>query len=120
MQWLLPERDIAERRNKMAATVISSTLLNETRQRWLKEIVAVKYIMNGTTYTGQIQEKVVAGNAARFDIGITKRTGNGTDTITQVLLCKSDGSTVVTVNGPFTKRGTQGRYIRINLNLKEG
>lgn len=103
------------------AIVVSTNLMDATRQQWLNDIVACKYVMNGTTYTGTIQEKHIVGNAARFNIGITKRgTESGTDTITKVMLYRRNGEQAVVINGTFKKNSLQGRFFRFNLILEEG
>jgi len=105
----------------MAAVVISTNLVSDTRKQWLQDIIACKYIMNGTTYEGTIQEKEIVGDAARFHIGITKRVAaGGTDTITKVMLYRRNGEVAAEITGPFTKKQLQGRYFRLNLILKEG
>lgn len=104
-----------------ASSVIAAGLINDTRQQWLDDIVACKYVMNGSTYIGEIQEKKIVGNAARFNIGITKRSeSSGNDAITKVMLYRRNGQQAVEINGSFEKMKIQGRFFRFDLILKEG
>lgn len=104
-----------------ANSVVATSLINDTRQQWLDDIIKCKYVMNGSTYDGDIQEKQIVGNAARFNIGITKRSeGSGNDTITKVMLYRRNGQQAVEISGSFTKMKVQGRYFRFDLILKEG
>ena len=103
-----------------ASSVIAEGLINDTRQMWLNDIISCKYVMNGNTYNGEIQEKAIVGNAARFSIGITKRSeSSGNDTITKVMLFRRNGQQAVEINGSFTKMKIQGRYFRFDLILRE-
>lgn len=96
-------------------------LIDETRAAWLDRIVKCKYVMNGSTYDGVIQEKKISGNIVRFNIGITKRSdGSGQDSITRVMLIDKAGNTMATIDGSYTKKNIQGRFFRVDLILKEG
>ena len=103
------------------AIVVSTNLVDSTRQQWLEDIITCKYVMNGITYKGEIQEKQIVGEAARFNIGITKRgQESGEDTITKVMLYRRNGEQAVEINGTFKKKALQGRFFRFDLILKEG
>lgn len=92
--------------------------LQKRRNEWLRSISYAEYVLNGSTYRGDIQQKKIVGDTIEVYVVIDQSV-QGTNTISLIRLYDIDGEVAGERTESIIKSSTQGVLVKFEFPLKE-